>query len=292
MVTSTQPRSVLASVWTGNLVGRGRLAFSPDEHPCMDPHGMSNAPRREDPASPCGDASGTVRSSATVAEAFPPSTGAERNVLDLALIARARAGDARAFRALFMDHRSDVVRLVHRTLGPSPEVEDVVQEVFLHVYRSLASFRGEAQFRTWLYRLAINVVRMHLRRARSRPRFAAVDVPEGPRADAPPRDGPDDEVDTQARVRSLYRLLDQLSDKKREILVLHDFEGMPAKEIADLVGVPVLTVRTRLFYARKELYAAMREDPHLACAVASLGGAARATPGLVPLDAEARGSRP
>ncbi len=292
MLTSPPPRSVIASVWTGNLVGRGRLAFSPDDHPCTDPHGMSNAPRREDPASPRGDASDAVRASAAVTEGSPSSPGAERNALDLALIARAQAGDARAFRALFVDHRSDVVRLVHRTLGPSPEVEDVVQEVFLHVYRSLGSFRGEARFRTWLYRLAINVVRMHLRRARSRPRFAAVEVPEGPRADAPPQDGPDDEVDTQARVRKLYRLLDQLSDKKREILVLHDFEGMPAKEIADLVGVPVLTVRTRLFYARKELYAAMREDPHLACAVASLGGAERATTALVPLDAAARVSRP
>jgi RNA polymerase sigma-70 factor (ECF subfamily) len=181
---------------------------------------------------------------------------------DSALIARAQEGEPAAFQQLFVRHRNDVTRIVFRMLGPSADVEDVVQDVFLNVYRSLPSFRGESKFSTWLYRLATNVTRMHLRRGRSRPRFADVEVPEAPRDDAPP-DSPDEQIDRAERVRALYRLLDHLSEKKREGLILHDLEGVPAKEIADMAGIPVLTVRTRLFYARKELYAALAEEPSL-----------------------------
>ncbi|AKF06416.1 RNA polymerase sigma factor RpoE [Sandaracinus amylolyticus] len=199
-----------------------------------------------------------------------------------ALIERAQAGDAAAFREIFRNHRSDVSRVVFRMIGPGPEIEDVVQEVFLHVYRSLPSFRGESRFSTWLYRLAVNVSRMHLRKGRSRPRFTDVEVPEGPQ-DGAPHETPDVIVERQERVRTLYRLLDQLSDKKREVLVMHDFDGVPAKEIAEIVGVPVLTVRTRLFYARKELYAAMTAEPSLAqvmeVLVAQLPGKPRAKAG-------------
>lgn len=181
---------------------------------------------------------------------------------DAALIARAQEGDTVAFRQLFVRHRGDVTRIVHRMLGPSADVEDVVQDVFLNVYRSLPSFRGDSKFSTWLYRLATNVTRMHLRRGRSRPRFADVEVPEAPRDSAPP-DTPESQAEKAERVRALYRLLDTLSEKKREVLVLHDLEGVPAKEIAEMTGIPVLTVRTRLFYARKELYAALAEEPSL-----------------------------
>ncbi|HJL20259.1 MAG TPA: RNA polymerase sigma factor [Sandaracinaceae bacterium LLY-WYZ-13_1] len=181
---------------------------------------------------------------------------------DAELIARAREGDPTAFRQIFVRHRDTVSRIVYRMIGPSPDVEDVVQDVFLNVYRSLPSFRGDSKFSTWLYRLATNVTRMHLRRGRSRPRFSDVEVPEAPR-DAEPQAMPDQQVEQAERVRALYRLLDELSDKKREVLVLHDLEGVPAKEIAATLEIPVLTVRTRLFYGRKELYARLAEEPSL-----------------------------
>ncbi len=181
---------------------------------------------------------------------------------DVELIARAKDGDTEAFHALFTRHQAKVARIVFRMIGPSPDVEDVVQDVFLNVYRSLPSFRGDAKFSTWLYRLATNVTRMHLRRGRSRPRFADVEVPETPR-DGAPAETPDVTVERAERVRALYRLLDKLTEKKREVLVLHDLEGVPAKEIADTLDIPVLTVRTRLFYARKELYAALAAEPSL-----------------------------
>lgn len=188
---------------------------------------------------------------------------------DRALVERALAGDESAFKQLFTRHRDDASRVVYRMLGPSPEVEDVVQDVFLHVYRSLHTFRGDSRFSTWLYRLAVNVTRMHLRKRKSRPRFADVDVPETPSEDQRVLD-PGEEVDQRKRIRALYDVLETLSEKKREVLVMHDFDGVAAKEIAESLDIPVLTVRTRLFYARKELYAAMQSHPALQSIVASL----------------------
>ena len=187
------------------------------------------------------------------------------------LIARARSGDQAAFQELFLRYRETVARIVHRVMGPSPDIEDVVQDVFIHVFRSLGSFRGDAKFSTWLYRLTANVTKMHLRRKKSRPRFADVPVPEAPTGEAP-AETPDAVLERTQRVHALYRLLDELSEKKRTVLVLHDFEGLAAKEISAIVDAPVLTVRTRLFYARKELYAKLAEDPSLGPAVDALMG--------------------
>jgi RNA polymerase sigma-70 factor (ECF subfamily) len=185
------------------------------------------------------------------------------------LIARAQAGEEAAFRELFIAHRETVARIVHRYMGPSSEVEDVVQDVFVHVYRSIGKFRGDSKFTTWLYRLTANVTKMHLRKKRSRPRTVDAPVPEKRPEDAPV-ETPDLAIARQRRVEALYRLVDRLSEKKREALVLHDFEGLSAKEIAERVDAPVLTVRTRLFYARKELYAALAEEPALAQVVEQL----------------------
>lgn len=177
-----------------------------------------------------------------------------------AYVQRAREGDARAFQELFRSHRRDVARLVGRLLGPRPEVEDVVQEVFIQVFRSLPNFRGDARFTTWLHRVTVNVTLMHLRAARSRPRLGneLLDEPAAPEGDSPV-----DHAARNQRLRALYKILDTLSDKKRAVFILHDLDGVPAAQIAAMVDSPVLTVRTRLFYARREVYAAMAEDPTL-----------------------------
>lgn len=177
------------------------------------------------------------------------------------LIARCKAGDTTAFRELFAMHRTDVLRLVQRMLGTSSDLEDVVQEVFLQVHRSIKDFRGSARFTTWLYRLTVNVVLMHRRAARSRPAFTDSLDAHDARDDRPP---PDEQVARMARIRAFYRLLDRLSDKKRVVFVLHELEGLPPTEIAKIVAAPVLTVRTRLFYARRELAQLLRDEPALA----------------------------
>lgn len=216
--------------------------------------------------------SSTLTVGSSLAEPRPFRTSRERTMTGLdPVVERAQKGDEAAFNQLFRIHRDTVVRVVYRVLGPTPEaeVEDVVQDVFIHVFRSLKNFRGDARFTTWLYRLTTNVARMHIRRKRSRPRYAHVEVPE--RADdTDDRVRPDEATESGRRIAALYDLVQELSDKKREVLVLHDFEGVPAKEIAEIVEAPVLTVRTRLFYARKELYARIAEHPELSAAVEHL----------------------
>lgn len=182
------------------------------------------------------------------------------------LIARAAKGETGAFRALYQRHRSDVARLVYRMLnsrgGASADVDDVVQEVFVQVFRSLKDFRGQAKFSTWVHRVAVNVVLMHRRAARSRPTYTEELPPEHT-----PDDGsvlPDEDADRRARVRAFAVLLDKLAEKKRTVFVLHEIEGISPQEIAVIVGAPVLTVRTRLFYARREIEELMAAEPSLA----------------------------
>ncbi len=178
------------------------------------------------------------------------------------VVGRAAAGEPAAFRTLFLRHKSDVARLVYRMLNAPSDLEDVVQEVFVQVFRSLKDFRGQAKFSTWLHRVTVNVVLMHRRSARSRP-VLTEELPGELVADDH-QTLPDADVDRRERMRAFQRLLTRLADKKRVVFVLHELEGMSPAEIADVVGAPVLTVRTRLFYARRELEAMLSEEPSLA----------------------------
>jgi len=190
-----------------------------------------------------------------------------------AVLAKAASGDKVAFKTLYVRHRPDVARLVFRMLGARSDLEDVVQEVFFQVFRSLKDFRGQSKFSTWLHRVTVNVVLMHRRAARSRPTYAeeaASDI-------TPDRDTvlPDEDADRRERMRAFGRLLDRLAEKKRTVFVLHELEGVQPAEIATIVGAPVLTVRTRLFYARRELEAMLAEEPSLSSLKATFSKASR-----------------
>jgi RNA polymerase sigma-70 factor, ECF subfamily len=177
-----------------------------------------------------------------------------------ALVSRCQAGDAEAFRELYRVHRRQVTRLVQRILGPDPEIEDVIQEAFVQIHRSIASFQGSSLLSTWIHRVAVNVALQHIRRRRRRragPELQVSEPPEPIAADAPP----DDEAVRNDRMRKLYAALDAISPKKRAVFVLHEVEGLPAEQIAKLMRTPIITVRTRLFYARKALYAKLAQDP-------------------------------
>ncbi len=175
---------------------------------------------------------------------------------------QAANGDAAAFRVLFSRHRVDVQRLVFRMVGARPDLDDIVQEVFIQVYRSLRDFRGQSKFSTWLHRVTVNVVLMHRRAARSRPTYAeeAADELVADQKQVLPDEG----ASRRERMRAFGRLLDRLADKKRVVFVLHELEGKTPAEIAEIVEAPVLTVRTRLFYARRELEAMWKDEPSLA----------------------------
>jgi|GEM_PF-121938 len=223
------------------------------------------SPRTEEPVTAAADVlpflpalAGSRAPTAGTTEAYTAARPAD----DDGLVPRAAAGDPEAFRRLFTRHRNDVTRLVYRMLSAPADLEDVVQEVFVQVFRSLKDFRGQAKFSTWLHRVTVNVVLMHRRSAKSRP-VLTEEVPNDLVAD----DGqtwPDEDAERRERMRAFERLLARLADKKRVVFVLHELEGMAPAEIAEVVGAPVLTVRTRLFYARRELEAMLSEEPALA----------------------------
>lgn len=201
--------------------------------------------------------------------------GARLSDDEAATIQKAAGGDADAFRLLFLRHRVDVQRLVFRMVGARPDLDDIVQEVFIQVYRSLRDFRGQSKFSTWLHRVTVNVVLMHRRAARSRPTYAE-EAPDDLAHDTR-QVLPDEATARRARMRAFGRLLDRLADKKRVVFVLHDLEGKAPAEIAEIVGAPVLTVRTRLFYARRELEAMWRDEPSLKDLKDIEGGVSRAS---------------
>ncbi len=176
-------------------------------------------------------------------------------------VRKAIAGDAAGFKELYLRHKRDAARLCHRMVGPRADLEDVIQEVFIQVFRSLNGFRGDSRFTTWLHRVTVNVCLMYLRAQQSRPQVNRTStVPEQPTAEI---DSPASGAATAQRLRALYRILDTIAEKKRTVFILHELEGVTASEIATIVGAPVLTIRTRLFYARREVYALMANDPAL-----------------------------
>lgn len=214
-----------------------------------------------------GGALATHPSVTTGAMAFPAFmtdfiSSAEKPApsIDDQLVARAVTGDRIAFRELYTRHRSAVARLVFRLGLSNAELEDAIQEVFIQVHKSLKDFRGQSKFSTWLHRVTVNVVLMHRRALRSRPSYAEEPKHE-PAADSAL---PDEDAETAERLRAFRRILDRLGEKKRDVFVLHDLEGVAPAEIAQIVGAPVLTVRTRLFYARRELEGMLSEEPALA----------------------------
>jgi RNA polymerase sigma factor (sigma-70 family) len=181
-------------------------------------------------------------------------------------IDRAKAGDKAAFHALYMGSRDAVARLVFRMGTPRADLEDVVQDVFIQVFRSLKDFRGQSKFSTWVHKVTVNVVLMYRRAKKVRPVFSdevSLDLQA-------PNDNPEREAEQRLRMQAFAHLLEKLTEKKRDVFVLHDLEGMAPDEIADAVGAPVLTVRTRLFYARRELEELMKNDPLFAEAAANI----------------------
>ena len=186
--------------------------------------------------------------------------GVERAARPLdGLLERCAQGDRAACHELFLSYRAQVTRQVGHLTRLQNEVEDIVQEVFSEVFRSLPSFQGRSSFTTWLYRITARASYRYLRRRGPRlppPELHAerVEATEDPRHDA----------ETRERHARTLAILERLSPKKRLVLAMHDLEGREAGEIAQLVGAPLLTVRTRLFYARREFAAAARRDPVLA----------------------------
>lgn len=163
-----------------------------------------------------------------------------------ALVGRCRAGDEAAWRALYDGHFDFAWRTARRLGLPEADADDAVQEAFQVAWARLHTF-SEGRFSTWLYRIVANVVAARLRKRRVRDVFDGL-FGRGP-DHAITVDGRLEARDTLARVE---RILRRLSREKREAFALHEIEGLTHEQIAELTGARVETVRTRLFYARKE----------------------------------------
>ncbi len=166
-----------------------------------------------------------------------------------ALVTRCKEGDEASWRALFDSH-ADFVCGVARRLGiPPGEVDDVCQEVFVVVWRKLDHFHS-GKLTTWLYRITANVVSGRHRKRRNRRRLSDMFARLGIQPSAPP--SPDVEYERSDARRRVDEVLAAMSAKKREVFSLFELEGLSGPEIAERLGCPPQTVRTRLFHARKE----------------------------------------
>lgn len=171
-----------------------------------------------------------------------------------ALIARCKRGDTHAFRALYDEHFEFAWRTARRLGLPEEEVEDAVQEAFHVAWQQLASFTW-GRFTTWLFRIVANVVSAKLRRRRVREVFGSLWGSAAPTAHS--IDGRMEARDTLQRIEFILR---RLSREKREAFALHEIEGLSHEQIAELTGAKIETIRTRLFYARREFEKLARES--------------------------------
>lgn len=170
-------------------------------------------------------------------------------------MADAAAGDRDAFDALVRRHQARTYNFVRTMVRDEAEAEDLTQDVFVRVWRSIGRFRGDSAFSTWLFRIAVNVARTHLSR-RSRWRlFSRPASDASPDAPAEAEDPPSPErlEDDVVRRDAIDRALATLSPDLREAVTLRDVEGLEYREIARALDIPLGTVESRIFRARQRL---------------------------------------
>jgi len=180
-----------------------------------------------------------------------------------ALIARWRRGDQNAFADLFKAYRSLVYGVLFHLMPHDPELEDVVQTAFLEIFRSLGSFEGRSKLSSWIARVALHVGYHHLRRKKSRPPDYNAEAFPVDLVDDSPRSDPEGTLEQKEAMLRVQAILATIGEKKRTVFLLNDLQGLPQEEVAEIVGTNLATVRTRLFYARKEFWAKANQDPVL-----------------------------
>ena len=179
------------------------------------------------------------------------------------LIARAQSGDEEAFAALFEMHKRRVYSLCLRMTGNTAEAEDLTQEAFLQLFRKISTFRGESAFSTWLHRLAVNVVLMHLRK--KVPQQISLDETDSSQDEPVKRDYGDNDRRLLGSIDriSLSRAIDELPPGYRAVFVLHDIEGYEHNEIAEIMKCSVGNSKSQLHKARLKLRDRLRQNEGL-----------------------------
>ncbi len=178
-----------------------------------------------------------------------PDVDADRD-----LVEAAATGDRQAFDELVRRYQAQIVNLARAMTASDADVDDMAQEVFVRIWRSLAKFRGESTFKTWIYGIALNVIRTH-RSRRSRLQSLLWSAPAESEQDPLERAvDPDESVEQQIMMRdAIDRALATLPGELREAVVLRDVQGLEYREIAEALNVPMGTVESRIFRARQRL---------------------------------------
>jgi RNA polymerase sigma-70 factor (ECF subfamily) len=173
---------------------------------------------------------------------------------DRELVEQAAAGSREAFDELVRRHQASIVSLARALTRGSADAEDIAQEVFVRVWRSLHGFRGDSTFRTWLHRVAVNVIHSHHGRlARIRRVFMA---PAAEPGSSDPVESASDRVDVENDVvmrDAIDKALGSLPEELRVAVTLRDVQGLDYREIAKVLGIPIGTVESRIFRGRQRL---------------------------------------
>ena len=176
---------------------------------------------------------------------------------DQRLVVRSQQGDKRAFDVLVLKYQQRIASVVSRYLRDQDEVADVTQEAFIKAYRALANFRGDAQFYTWLYRIAINTAKNHLVAKSRRPPNTDKDINDGEFSENSVVLEAEDQPETLLARDQLQSVIlaavDDLQEDLRTALMLREFDGLSYEEIAEIMACPVGTVRSRIFRARETI---------------------------------------
>ncbi|MFP5374203.1 MAG: RNA polymerase sigma factor RpoE [Gammaproteobacteria bacterium] len=181
----------------------------------------------------------------------------ELHELDRELVARVQRGDAAAFDLLVRKYQHRVAGLISRYIADWSEVQDVAQETFVRAWRAIGNFRGDAQFYTWLHRIAVNTAKNHLVAQNRRPPTADIDAEDAAQFESGGRlrdhDTPEREFVRRQVERTVMQAVGGLPADLREAITLREVEGLSYEEIAARMGCPIGTVRSRIFRAREAI---------------------------------------
>lgn len=181
---------------------------------------------------------------------------------DLDLVRRVQRGDSAAFDLLVRKYQHRIVGLIGRYVSDWSECQDVAQDTFIRAYRAIGSFRGDAQFYTWLHRIAVNTAKNHLVAHSRRPPTDDIDAADAEQYDLGSRlrdgDTPEHELLRQEMEQTVMRAVEALPEELRTAITLREMDGLSYEEIAQKMGCPIGTVRSRIFRAREAIDAGLR----------------------------------
>lgn len=187
---------------------------------------------------------------------------ADNELLDQELVRRVQRGDSAAFDALVRKYQHRITALIGRYISDWSECQDVAQETFIRAYRAMANFRGDAQFYTWLHRIAVNTAKNYLVAQNRRPPTDDIDAGDAEQFETGIRlrdtDTPEHELLRQEIERTVMRVVESLPEELRSAITLREVEGLSYEEIAQKMNCPIGTVRSRIFRAREAIDTELR----------------------------------